>query len=127
MKYIKATWFIPCYAMAHTLILPKFFVISVPDEITFTVTKTISISVADGVIKHYSLSELIYYGQAHFVSRFIDKFNNVRFHDGMLNGGQSQLEGEISSYTEEDLGTCGNKSWLLLYTFQCKRAKIILK
>ena len=93
----------------HFQSIPKLFVISVPDEITFTVTKTISMSFADGVIKHYSLSGLIYYGQAHFVSRFIDKFNNVWFHDGMLNGGQSQLEREISSYTEEHLGTCGNK------------------
>jgi hypothetical protein len=64
--------------------------------------------------KTLSLRGIVYYGNYHYTSRIIDINRKVWFHDGMITGSSSQLEGSAVNVEERYFNKCNHKNVALL-------------
>jgi hypothetical protein len=62
------------------------------------------------------LRGLIYFGDIHFTSRIISDDGTIWYHDGMVTGGTTVLDGKLGEMTSETLLTCrGRKLEIAIY------------
>ncbi|PBK58294.1 hypothetical protein ARMSODRAFT_900604 [Armillaria solidipes] len=56
----------------------------------------------------YDLVGLVYFGQSHFVARFVDRHSVLWYHDGIANGGSFMNEGYAEDHALSSLTQCNN-------------------
>lgn len=87
--------------------LPKLLVIHLGQQLMH-ISHEIKIQMPSGECT-YRLKGLIHFGDFHFTSQFVDKNNNLWYHDGIQTGQRCILEGSLNSSNNDTLLMTHNK------------------
>ncbi len=82
------------------------------------ISKIINVNLASGT-HTYKLNGMIYFGDFHFTSQFVDKSDNIWYHDGIETVNSCKFQGLLHNLTNDALLSAYNKQLCtVIYSFQ---------
>ena len=114
----------PCTECRHNLqtqmhfnVVPKIFAIHISNY-TIQISHSIIVDVMNSQ-RTYKLKGLIYYADQHFTSQFVDKNNDVWYHDGIQTGHRCIKQGNLSNLSNHSLlNAHGHRLCSVIYSLQ---------